>query len=453
MSTNDDILNYGRPLTRRQFDAYCFCRIHPVHHLIEEVEWYSLFENRLLGLVVRDLTDNDFGFCILGRDSRRLFRCIYSCREYFATPILARKALAIKLSNDFLGKIQEIYPQGDETLPALNLFNEILPESKQHPAYTLLSRQPKYEAARNLISEIANSFVDKDGHYEQEFQSINFQARLWELYLHIYFYTTGLLSVNSHVSPDFEVSFFGEKLFIEAVTVNPSNDPKRPDPSSSQTQGEVNEKLNGFMQIKFGSALYSKLRKKYWELKHVQGHSLILAIHDYHDSDSMTWSRNALLEYLYGVRTTRLKDSVKYSRIEKFFWNNKEISAGFFNLEGAENISAVLFSNQATIPKFNRMGKIAGLGSSEIKMKRTGCLYNPDGLDPIHFTLDIDDPAYEEGWSDGLVMFHNPRAKIPVNKDIFNNISHIYYSEETGYTGYYQPYDVLFSKTLVFIEV
>jgi hypothetical protein len=43
-----DIRRYGHALTRRQFDAFCFCRMPLVRFTAEEMEWYSVFENRLL---------------------------------------------------------------------------------------------------------------------------------------------------------------------------------------------------------------------------------------------------------------------------------------------------------------------------------------------------------------------------------------------------------------------
>jgi len=446
----DNINTYGRSLTRRQFDAYCYCRMPLVRYTTKEVEWYSLFKNRLLAVIVRDVTDQDYGFVILGRDSRRLFRCIDLCESFFKTASLARKELAKKLGASYLGNVKDIYPQ-DEVEPSLHLFESVIPESQQHDAYKVLANEPRYEAARNIISEIANSFIDNDGHYVREFQSINFQARLWELYLHIYFHNEGLSVENNHASPDFEVSFFNEKYFIEATTVNPSNNDKRPDLPAPESDEEISERLNDFMPIKFGSSLYSKLSKKYWEMDHVKDNPLILAVHDYHNSNAMTWSRTALSEYLYGIRTRLKNGAAEVSVIEKHSWKGKEILSGFFYQEDSENVSAVLFSNQATIPKFNRMGKIGGLGSEDIEMIRVGYLYNPEpnALRPIPFSKNVDDSDYEESWSDGLIMFHNPNAKLPVNPDAFKDISHIFYSEEDGFTGIQQPYDVLGSMTFV----
>lgn len=111
----------------------------------------------------------------------------------------------------------------------------------------------------------------------------------------------------------------------------------------------------------------------------------------------------------------------------------------------------MIFSNAATLTKFNRMGKLAGLGSAEIKMIRQGLLYNPDpkSFTPVPFIVDVDSEHYEESWSDGLIMYHNPKAIHPVEEHYFPDISHMHYEENDGFVGYIQPYDVLNSITVV----
>ncbi len=52
--------------------------------------------------------------------------------------------------------------------------------------------------------------------------------------------------------------------------------------------------------IKFGSPLFSKMKKKYWEQEHVKGQPFILAIEDFHQPGSMVWTASALEVYLYG---------------------------------------------------------------------------------------------------------------------------------------------------------
>jgi hypothetical protein len=186
-------------------------------------------------------------------------------------------------------------------------------------------------------------------------------------------------------------------------------------------------------------------------MPHVKGHPLVFAIHDYHQEASMIWSRPALCEYLYGIRT-RVRDGKPHVElIETHSWNGKEIPSGFFNQPDSKNVSAILFSNQATVTKFNRMGKLAGLGGAEIKMIRNGFLSNPDqsAIHPIPFSIDVDDPAYEESWADSLVMYHNPNATNPLDPRLFPDISHIFHSVEEGFTGIIKSYDVLSSITMV----
>ena len=192
----------------------------------------------------------------------------------------------------------------------------------------------------------------------------------------------------------------------------------------------------------------------------MKGKPLIIAIHDFHMPGSMTWSRNGLSDYLYGRRVRRVKDSkventIIVEQIKEHSWHGKTIPSGFFYQPETENISAVMFSNAATITKFNRMGKLADLGSKEVKMIREGYLFdpNPNAFDPIHFAVDVDSPEYEESWSDSLIMFHNPNAIIPVNPYCFDDISHTWFDEEKQeFLGKHQPYDVIHSVTFTIIS-
>ncbi|MBL1729151.1 glycosaminoglycan attachment protein, partial [Klebsiella pneumoniae] len=127
----------------------------------------------------------------------------------------------------------------------------------------------------------------------------------------------------------------------------------------------------------------SKLRKEYWKLDHVKGNALIFAIADFHDDQSMQWSSNALISYLYGVKHefTRDKDGqliISPLKIEKHQVGNKTIPSGYFFQDEAENISAVLFSSSGTISKFNRIGRQAGYGPENIIMHRFGTCHDHD---------------------------------------------------------------------------
>lgn len=459
-----------REITKRQFEAYCHVKAPMTSMINGEVSWFEAYDKKLIGVIVFDFTDSDYGFIILGRDKRKLFRAIKISDTFYQSVEDAKKNL-IKGFSEFENDGQDLYPQGDEkTIP-----NEILipqvEENKLHNYFKILVNEPRFEAARNLIKEIAYSFEDVDGNYIKDFQTTGFDARLWELYLHMYLYH-GRFSVDSkYQSPDFLASFFEKDFVIEAVTVNPSEKFDEPPPTSDE---EIYALLRDYMPIKFGSPLTSKLNKRYWELEHVKGKPLIFAIHDYHmpasidTLGSMTWARGALSDYLYGVRV--IYSSIKNGGVEikmdengspilekiiEHKWKYKSIPSGFFELPDSENVSAVLFSNNATITTFNRMGKLAGLGSSDVLMIRH-CLINdpnPRAMMPIPSVRNVDDPSYEEAWSDGMMMYHNPNARYPVDPNCFSEISHMLYDKDKSeFRVIMQPHDVISSFTINFIK-
>ncbi|WP_217525177.1 hypothetical protein [Vibrio metschnikovii] len=438
-----------RCITRRQFNAFCFSR-HPMARVTaDERQWFIAYDKKILATIIRDNIDGDFGFVIMGRDERKMFRALEVSNSFKREEIQARNEL-IKAIKKYKNNGQDLYPQGDEIKLTNELFEPLVERSKLNPIYIALAEEPRLEAARNLIKEIVYTFDDPDGHYIKEFQTHGFDARLWELYLYIYFHDK-FTQIKGNPAPDFHITNGAKEYLVEAVTVNPSQDESRPDEEEPEDPVKIRELLNDYMPIKFGSPLYSKLKKKYWEKAHVAGKPLVFAIHDFHNTGSMTWSRTALMEYLYGVRASIVDGKPKAIRINTHEWKGKSIPSGFFNQPDAENISAVLFSNAATLTKFNRMGKLAGMGGEDVKIYRMGTRYNPDpeAFVGIPFHEDVDSPEYTESWSESLIMYHNPNALHPVEPSDFPDISHILKCDEDGDEGYFQPYDVLSSKSFV----
>ena len=193
----------------------------------------------------------------------------------------------------------------------------------------------------------------------------------------------------------------------------------------------IKKNLRDYIPIKYGSALFSKLRKRYWEKQHVQGKPFILAIQDFHEEGSMAWSGTALSDYLYGYRYRTKRDEfgnleIVPIKIRKHRHGKKEIPSGFFFLPDAENISAVLFNSSATISKFNRMGKLAGFGSQRVKIIRTGTFHDhdPNADEPLPFRIEIDPDKCNETWGEGTSIFHNPRAIHLLDPDLFSLAAH-----------------------------
>jgi hypothetical protein len=172
----------------------------------------------------------------------------------------------------------------------------------------------------------------------------------------------------------------------------------------------------------------------------------------------MILSGSALSSYLFGLgvelESTLDGDLLwSYVPIKEHVQGEKRIPSGFFNQPDADNISAILFTNAGTLPKFNRMGILADFGDPRVRLIREGTELNPDPESalPLRFSVDIDDPDYHEGWADELQVFHNPNAVSPLDPGLFPMAMHHFLKEGkvTSYT--LQPRKVLQSITHIFM--
>lgn len=416
----------------------------------DEREWWANSEEKNLGIVLFEQPDQQWFWIILGRDERGVFRCV-DINHSIETQEEASSELQQKLA-EWGTRPEEDSFQGDVTAKKNELFKLQASESKLHPIFKILTADESYSSARGLIKEIAYAFTDLDGNYVKDFQTTGLNGRLWELYLFAFLHEQRFTITDEFDRPDFGAVKGGFPIAIEATTVNPTEGVDAPKPTTTEERRAL---LNDYMPIKFGSALFSKLRKRYWEPPHMQGAPLIFAVHDFHSEDSMTWSSTALHEYLYGLRARPGIDEEGNVRTEtepiaEHVWGEKRIPSGFFKQPDAEHVSAVLFSNAATLSKFNRIGKIAGFGSRDVHMWRVGDLWNPDpkATVPIPFKVLIEPEKYSETWSEGVRVFHNPNALIPIPPELFPLCSH-HWAENEQLIDYLPDHFIFNSKTFI----
>ncbi|MEO6751660.1 MAG: hypothetical protein ABIP85_07765 [Chthoniobacteraceae bacterium] len=420
-----------KAITKERFDALCRVKLPSLDYLVNEVEWFSDDDERVLGIVLLDNTDQDWSWMVLGRDEAGLFRAI-DLGVSIATREEAKKLLMVKLL-EHSATGESVFPQGDVERDSMDLFKSATSAASLHENYRILASGIHHSSARKMLSEIARAFVDVDGNFLKDFQTTGFNARLWELYLHAFLYEQRFDITREFDRPDFCTVKGDFPVGIEAVTVNPTAGEKFPNP---ENETELKALRENFMPIKFGSALFSKLKKRYWDLPHMRGMPFVLAIHDFCGNDSMTWSAPAIEDYLFGLRASWRKDEngklhITENKITEHRWGNKTIPSGFFNQPGAEHISAVLFSNSATLSKFNRMGKLAGFGSPEVKMIRVGVKHNfdPNATEPIPFRVEVEPGKYSERWTEGVRVFHNSLALLPIPPGVFEQCAHHFLKE------------------------
>ena len=424
----------------------------------KECSVWATNDERLLGVVIMDLTDRDYNFVILARNKHGRFHAVDIGETYY-TRRMAELAL-VKRMPEVHAKGETAFKQGDETGKHLDLFTPLLPRDQLHPNFLTLADGQPFLAAHEVISEMANVFEDPDGNFVREFQSNGFNSRLWELYLFAALVEEQFKLDRSHAQPDF-IALTGEQaIAIEATTVNPTigNDGKPVEPPEPTNSDDLEALLQDYMPIKFGSPLFKKLKKKDWEQEHIQGLPYVVAIADFHGPQTMTWSGSALSSYLFGLRVnlSYARDdgdlSWSYIPIQEHVHGEKRIQSCFFGQPDAENIAAIIFTNAGTLSKFNRMGVLADFGDPSVRLIRKGTLLNPDPKSavPFPFSIDIDDPEYHEGWADELQIFHNPNARNPLDRGLFPKAAH-HFVEDGEIKSYGPANKVLGSVTMILL--
>jgi hypothetical protein len=440
------------PINKKLFEIFLLFTREPfVQYYTKELEFYSNGNGGLLGLISLDLTDNDYYGCILSRDKSKQYRAEI-IEASIPTLEEAREWINEKMSSNSI-----VFH--DNKHGFFDLFQILANQDKQHPNYKLLKENIGLSAAKEVIKEISYHYKDIDGNFIDQFQSLNgFDSRVWELFLFCFFREQFFSFKRNFNAPDYMIEKFNHEIAIEAVIVSRKTELGEIIPKSPE---EIQEKLNNEVPLLFGNALFDKMKKKYWEKEHVKDKPFIIAIADFHDTMSMTWTSTALSDYLYGYRYDHTYDEngnlvVKPIKIGDYVKENgTKIPSGFFFLPESENVSAVIFSSCGTISKFNRMGKQAGLGNEKVSMIRMGAFYNhdPNADKPNLISYKVDE-ASNETWSEGAIIFHNPNAKHPLNPLMFDDrVAQCFFEDKFIYSKMpkYFPYNS-FTQNLIPIE-
>ena len=308
---------------------------------------------------------------------------------------------------------------------AINLFADTgKPPERLHPQFVSLRDSHMHGPARQMLRETQKHFDDPDGNFVEQFQTTGFDSRTFELFLFEMFRESGHTIDRSHNRPDFLISREGTTAAVEAVTASqPSNGGVRPYLAIPKglPDSEMAQYIKHSLPIRLGSPLYTKLKAKYWEESHVAGMPFIIAIEDFHEAGSLGNTSTPLVNYLFGQGHQWHHDANGELIITEHQLKNhkngvKDIPSGFFNLPDSENISAVLFCNTGTIPKFLRMGHKGPYHDAALNILRVGTCYrhDPNASMPNVFMYEVGDSGDTENWREGTVLIKNPRALHPL---------------------------------------
>jgi hypothetical protein len=337
----------------------------------------------------------------------------------------------------------------------LNPFEKIAAKAL-NDTFLKLRDEKKFYPAKLTVIDLCERFQDKDGNFIEQFQTNGFDQRLLELLLFAIFESEGFILKQDHSTPDFELNKDEKTVFVEATTSNMTVVDKtskelinviKHNPSETEQLIAFN-KLKDLYIEKVGSALFSKVSKKYQELKWVKGNPLLLAISPIHDEFARQNSDYLLITYLYGYEFSSVEDNLgnllKVDYIEKklFEKRNKTKINPFFNIDDSKYISGVLFFNDLTIDKFNRMGFINGLTEKMI-IFRSCDIFNPNSSIPEEIFYFLNSDVYKEDWKQGVSIFHNPNALFPLNKKLFDGFRQIWIhnGKLDGFVPEFFPYN------------
>lgn len=422
----------------------------------EELGWFEHADERVLGLLIRDRADLDFSGIVFARDELLQYRWT-TMTTFEKSPRWAEDKLRSALEQAAMAPDEE-HHQGHKKRRTVDFFTPVVPADRLDPDFLGLIEQEGYSPARGIIEPMMRWYDDVDGNFIEQFQTTGFDARLWELYLFASLTELGFAIDRSKAAPDFVAQSLRGEVAIEAVTVNPTKDKSGAalPPPPVDTEEQRVAYLKEYMPIKFGSALYSKLGKEYWAREHVRGKPFVLAVQDFSSPGSMVFTRTGLEIYLYGYDHDWSHDEngkllIRPRRVTAHTWESKVVPSGFFFLPGAENVSAVLFSNSGTVSKFNRIGLLAGFGSGRVEMIRQGFAYKHDdnSVAPEPFSKIVGASDYSEDWAEGLEVFHNPRAQVSLDPSLFPRASHFRLQDDGQTVAMVPEWCPLGSRTLI----
>jgi hypothetical protein len=183
----------------------------------------------------------------------------------------------------------------------------VVSEARLSEQFKTVAGGPGYAPARATMRETFARMGERDANFIEQFQTSGFDARVSELYLYAAFDAAGFDVSSVGGAPDFSLRGHGYEWTVEATTANPSSGGTPPplpeDPARLQSY------IDGELVVRLGSALFSKLNKRYWKLPHVAGKPLVLAVQSFASEDAQQLADTALMDYLYGRRTFGEVDS------------------------------------------------------------------------------------------------------------------------------------------------
>ncbi|RKZ48411.1 MAG: hypothetical protein DRR16_19740 [Candidatus Parabeggiatoa sp. nov. 3] len=326
----------------------------------------------------------------------------------------------------------------------LDLFQNLrIAEENLHPKFKILRDILKLTGEQEVLKEWTDGFIDRDNKIIKEFQT-TFHSSFWEFYLFSFFKEAGFEIDFSKNSPDFIISK-PEKILVEAVVSNIKKDGRT---ENTRNQDDLWSMLippylrkdfyNNLDEsiVRHSNAITSKNKKyidQYSNLKWVNGNEpFVIALSA---CDQVNYGNEfyyPLMALLYGFYfDVKTEEYIKKDFIIKPNTKKAQIPLNIFL--NMEHISAIIFSCTTTL------GKLKSLAISQEKSdKITNFVMSIRHDDEFpHYKIQEVTKNTPEYLSDGVFIFHNPYAKNPLSKELFQKTNAVHITIKDNALSFY----------------
>jgi hypothetical protein len=313
----------------------------------------------------------------------------------------------------------------------VDLFLPVVAEERLNHDF-LSTLAPSAAGVRAVLTDWAQGFEDRDGVFIRKFQT-TYNSAFWELYL---FAVLKLLSIEVNFSfdaPDFVCA--KHPIAMEGtVASHAESDPIKFEGAITVLQDKDLAVRRRASIIRLSNAVMRKsqaFKERYAALPHMAGRSFILAIANFGTQDFYLQDDHPMQHLLFDVR----KEKLIYKA------NGAQVPLGLFRSAAFSHISGVLYSSLAT------HGKARALGTDERDIT-FHAVRKKENAEPFYMTAHKRD--YKESLTDGLVLYTNPYASIPIDPQLFNDpgIRRYVANRKGGFDVSFHPDGDLYFRTV-----
>lgn len=366
----------------------------------------------------------------------------------------------------------------------MNLFETKLPDKRLHTSFRQIIQDPGAGPVREIIQSWAEGLLDRRGEQKKfvnEFQT-TFNSAFWEIYLNRAFAELGFKVDYTKASPDFSVECpSGYQFNVEAVISDRSQEQTR-NPNQDQEAefkllntlklaGKIKDKRDIFLGQKGSKSPYSTL-------DHVKGRPFVIAVAPFNSDHSLMQNNEIINRVLFGIEAPDQEALLtgiqkKVSSVSKP--SGAPVELGIFTNDSYKEISAVIFSTTGTYGKavvasgidrvvrstrYRQTQKTASeLADAGSNLGVSHRLENPQdyrislrfasqGLIAGSDVRICSSDRYQESHLDGLHIYYNPFAEIPLDRAVFDaaEITHNWFDPESGQPMHQHPDGALVSR-------